>query len=96
MSFKSTLTAAALAGSLFLLAGPALSAEPAAVPEAGQPKAAAQPAAPAAKKDAAGAATAAADCAKLTDVKAKDECMKKAQAAPAGASSTTTGSTSKQ
>ena len=94
MNIKSTLATAVLLGSALMFSAPAFSAEPAAQPKPAAPAAAA----PAAKPAAGGAAAAVvpAECAKLTDMKAKDDCVKKAQAAAGGPSGTTTGSTTKQ
>lgn len=106
MNFKSTFATAALLASVLALT-PAFAAEQAggAATAPGQTKAAGQPAAPAAKAAAPGqtgekhntvGAAVSADCAKLTEPKAKDECVKKAQAAAGAPAATTTGSTTKQ
>lgn len=93
-----TTTLALIASAAFAFSGAALAADPAATGAPGQTKAAGQPAAPAAKTAAPGQAgtgkdnlgqTVSAECAKLADPKAKDDCVKKAQAA----AGTTTGST---
>jgi hypothetical protein len=95
-SKRATIATVALFISALAVTGPAIAADNAAggAPSAGQPKAAAPVAPPAAKAADKAATTAPTDCGKLTDAKAKDDCMKKAQAAP-GAASGATGSTSK-
>ena len=85
IKMTSTLTAIALAAAAML--SPVYAGDKAAAPAPGQAKAAGEPANPAGKQAAPGQTganqgqTVAADCAKLADPKAKDECVKKAQAA---------------
>jgi hypothetical protein len=88
MNMKTCVATVALLGSALALSLPVLAADSAggAAPAGQEKSAAAKP-------------VTAADCAKLTDLKAKDDCMKKAQAtagATTGATTgTTTGSTTK-
>ena len=100
MNIKVCVATAALFASALTLSLPAMAADSAggATP-AGQAKPAAQPPPPTAKAADKAAMTVPADCAKLTDPKSKDDCVKKAQAATSAAtgagSGTTTGSTTK-
>jgi hypothetical protein len=84
MTTKSILATAALIGSALVFSAPAFAADPAPAQQK-----------PAAAKPLTTGTINAVDCAKLTDAKAKDECVKKANAAAGTPKGTTTGNAPK-